>query len=279
MASPDSVLRHLALDRSSPVPLYFQVAQHLENAISSGAIPPGTLFENEIVLADQLGLSRPTMRRAMQHLVDKGLVVRRRGIGTRVVQPKVRRPLELSSLYDDLLSSGQEPTTLVQDFQAIEADEEIAARLDIAEGDPVTRIVRLRSARQRPIAKLTNFLPASIVQFDVAALEERGLYALLKARGIVLHSATQVVGARTATAAEAYARLPEGRRNGGRWVLVSTAHAAKFREIVEPLIGREVPVPKSLAKLFARPTGCTEIDADLASLRAALRERQVPEGR
>jgi threonine synthase len=83
----------------------------------------------------------------------------------------------------------------------------------------------------------------------------------------------------TATAAEAYARLPEERRNGGRWVLVSTAHAAKFREIVEPLIGREVPVPKSLAKILARPTECTEIDAELASLRAALRERRAPEDR
>jgi threonine synthase len=83
----------------------------------------------------------------------------------------------------------------------------------------------------------------------------------------------------TATAAEVYARLPDERRSAGRWVLVSTAHAAKFREIVEPLIGREVPVPKSLARLFARPTECTEIEADLASLRAALRERRVPEGR
>jgi len=83
----------------------------------------------------------------------------------------------------------------------------------------------------------------------------------------------------TATAAEAYARLPAQRREGGRWVLVSTAHPAKFREIVEPLIGRPVPVPQTLAKLFARPTECTEIDADLASLRDALRDRGVSEGR
>lgn len=75
----------------------------------------------------------------------------------------------------------------------------------------------------------------------------------------------------TATAAEAYARLPAKRREAGRWVLVATAHPAKFREIVEPLIGGGVPMPDSLAKLFARPTECTEIDADLASLRAALR--------
>lgn len=81
----------------------------------------------------------------------------------------------------------------------------------------------------------------------------------------------------TATAAEAYARLPAQRRESGRWVLVATAHPAKFREIVEPLIGREVAVPDSLARLFARPTECTEIGADLASLRAALAAGCVPE--
>ena len=73
----------------------------------------------------------------------------------------------------------------------------------------------------------------------------------------------------TAVAAEAYARLPEGRKSG-RWILVATAHPAKFREIVEPLIGREVPVPESLAALFARPVACTEVAAELAALRSYL---------
>ncbi|HEU5443300.1 MAG TPA: threonine synthase [Steroidobacteraceae bacterium] len=82
----------------------------------------------------------------------------------------------------------------------------------------------------------------------------------------------------TATAAEAYSRLPAQRRDSGRWLLVSTAHPAKFREIVEPLIGREVPVPQSLAKLFARPSQCTEIDAELASLQGALRDGPGSEG-
>jgi threonine synthase len=76
----------------------------------------------------------------------------------------------------------------------------------------------------------------------------------------------------TATAAEAWHRLTPARRRARRWVLVSTAHAAKFREIVEPLIGREVPVPETLVRLFARPTQYIEIDATLAALRAALRE-------
>lgn len=74
----------------------------------------------------------------------------------------------------------------------------------------------------------------------------------------------------TAVAAEVYERLPAERKAKGRWVLVSTAHPAKFREIVEPLIGREVAVPEALARLFARPVECTEIDASLPALRGAL---------
>jgi threonine synthase len=74
----------------------------------------------------------------------------------------------------------------------------------------------------------------------------------------------------TAVGAEAYARLPEARRRQGPWVLVATAHPAKFREIVEPLIGEEVPVPESLMRLLARPTACIEIPADLEGLHAEL---------
>ena len=74
----------------------------------------------------------------------------------------------------------------------------------------------------------------------------------------------------TATAAQAWERLPQQARQERRWVLVSTAHPAKFREIVEPLIGRAVPVPDTLTKLLARPTQCVEIGADLSALRAAL---------
>ena len=73
----------------------------------------------------------------------------------------------------------------------------------------------------------------------------------------------------TATAAEVYERLVVGKRPG-RWIIVSTAHPAKFSEIVEPLVGRKVPVPGTLAQLLARPTACTEIEPDLAALRAAL---------
>jgi threonine synthase len=74
----------------------------------------------------------------------------------------------------------------------------------------------------------------------------------------------------TAAAAEAWARLPPQRRQTGRWVLVATAHPAKFRETVEPLIGASVAMPESLAQLFARPSECIEIDATLDALREQL---------
>jgi len=74
----------------------------------------------------------------------------------------------------------------------------------------------------------------------------------------------------TATAAEAWARLPDATRRARRWCIVSTAHPAKFAEIVEPLIGRSVVVPESLRELFDRPSEFAEIDANLPALRAAL---------
>jgi GntR family transcriptional regulator len=205
MNGPDpaiAAVNRLVIDRNSPVPLYFQVAQHLENAINSGELPTGTLLQNEVDLAESMGLSRPTMRRAMQHLVDKGLVTRRRGIGTRVVQPKLRRPLELTSLYDDLSRAGKKPTTEVLSFGMVEADEEVALGLEIPEKTPVLELVRLRRADDAPIAKLTNYLPERVARFDADDLGVHGLYDLIRRQGITLHSATQSIGARTATAAD-----------------------------------------------------------------------------
>ena len=82
----------VALDRTSPIPLYFQVATRLQQLIEDGVMPVGGRLENEVELADRLGVSRPTMRRAIQYLVERGMLVRKRGVGTQIVHPKVRRP-------------------------------------------------------------------------------------------------------------------------------------------------------------------------------------------
>ncbi|MEU5163050.1 GntR family transcriptional regulator [Streptomyces sp. NPDC020875] len=193
----------LSVDRTSPVPLYFQLSRQLEAAIERGALTPGTLLGNEIELAARLGLSRPTVRQAIQSLVDKGLLVRRRGVGTQVVHSQVRRPLELSSLYDDLEAAGQRPATVVLALTGGRATDRVAAALGVAEGGEIHSVERLRYAHGEPMALLTNALPAGLLALDAASLEATGLYRLMRAAGITLHSARQTVGARAATEAEA----------------------------------------------------------------------------
>jgi DNA-binding GntR family transcriptional regulator len=193
----------LSVDRTSPVPLYFQLAQQLEAAIERGALTPGTLLGNEIELAGRLGLSRPTVRQAIQSLVDKGLLVRRRGVGTQVLHSQVRRPLELSSLYDDLEAAGQRPATVVLTNSVEPASARVAAALGLAEGSEVQFVERLRYAHGEPMARLRNHLPAGLLDCETAELESTGLYRLMRAAGITLHSARQSVGARAAGAEEA----------------------------------------------------------------------------
>ncbi|MET7295647.1 GntR family transcriptional regulator [Streptomyces griseoloalbus] len=196
------------LDRGSPVPLYYQLAQQLEAAIGHGVLAPGNLLGNEVDLSVRLGLSRPTVRQAIQSLVDKGLLVRRRGVGTQVVHSQVRRPLELSSLYDDLEAAGQGPTTEVVRNETVPASADVAVALGLAEGAEVVLLERLRRTHGQPVALLCNYLPSGLLGLDSARLESTGLYRMMRSAGITLHSARQTVGARSATAQEA-TRLDE----------------------------------------------------------------------
>ncbi|MFC7327080.1 GntR family transcriptional regulator [Marinactinospora rubrisoli] len=186
------------------MPLYFQVATQLEAAIDSGALPAGSRLDNEVQLARRLGLSRPTVRQAIQTLVDKGLVVRKRGVGSQVVHNRVKRALELSSLYDDLSAIGQQPTTRVLANTVEPASAQVARALDVPEKTQVWHLERVRHARSEPIARMRNYLPADLIPIpDDALLAERGLYQLLRAGGVRLHAAHQTIGARAAGRAEA----------------------------------------------------------------------------
>jgi DNA-binding GntR family transcriptional regulator len=193
----------IRVDRNSPVPLYFQVAQHLEQLIESGELPMGTRLENEIDLADQLGLSRQTMRRAIEYLVGRGLLLRKRGIGTQVVQAKVTREVELTSLYDDLAKTGRDPSTTVVSFSTEPAPDALAAELGLAAGTPVYVFERLRFAGAEPLALMRNHVPEHLMRLSAADLEAQGLYNLFRTNGISMRIARQSIGARAATAAEA----------------------------------------------------------------------------
>lgn len=207
--SPDQVLQMggdvpltVELDRSSPVPLYYQLAQAIEAAIRSGELAPGDRFENELALASRLTLSRPTTRRAIQELVDKGLLVRKRGVGTQVVQNPVHRRVELTSLFDDLARAGQEPTTRLLDYSTGVADDDVAAELNLNADREIVTIQRLRCANGEPLAVMTNHLPAELAP-DAAELEASGLYQALRSRGVHIRLARQRIGAKPADKTEA----------------------------------------------------------------------------
>ncbi|MDG4824897.1 GntR family transcriptional regulator [Asanoa sp. WMMD1127] len=191
----------VTIDRSSPVPLYHQLAEQLRSAIDDGRLQPGDPFENEIALAERLDLSRPTVRRAIQELVGQGLLLRRRGRGTTVATRKVHRRAGLTSLYEDLDRAGGRPRTVVLAYHVVR-DERIAAELELPADVELLAIVRLRMAGPQPLAILRNWLPPRSAEVTAAELESHGLYSLLRARGVRAVVAHQEIGARSATAAE-----------------------------------------------------------------------------
>lgn len=189
---------NLHIDRSSPVPLYHQVVQGIEAAIHGGTLPAGTRLDNEIDLAAQLNLSRPTMRKAMDELVRSGLLVRKRGVGTQVVASQVRRHLELSSLFDDLQRSGSRPQTDVLSFSHVDADEPTRKALQLGDGARVYHFTRLRSVDGKPLALMENSVRDDITEMNEAELAKRGLYEILRTAGVNFRLANQRIGAVTA---------------------------------------------------------------------------------
>lgn len=191
------------LDRASPVPLYYQLAQTMEHAIHTGQLSSGTHLENELELARQLGVSRPTVRRAIGYLAGRGLLIRRRGIGTLVVPVRIRRPVRLTSLFDDLVEAGQAPRTELLKFDSRPAPPDVAEALHLPEGTWVQYVERLRFAADQPIALMRNYLPVEIRGLTERGLAESGLYRLMRAGGTQLRLASQAIGARVARRAEA----------------------------------------------------------------------------
>jgi GntR family transcriptional regulator len=195
----------IRLDRSSSVPLYHQLAQSIEQAITSGELAPGDRLENELSLTTRLGLSRPTARQAIQELVKKGLLVRKRGVGTQVVRSQFRRDERLSSLNEDLAKAGRVPSTRLLSFSVGPLQADVRDALDageVTQGDFVT-IRRLRLADDVPLAILTNYLPA---RFEIARADvEDGnsLYGHLGTLGVNLKIAHQRISARLMTDEEA----------------------------------------------------------------------------
>lgn len=192
----------VVIDRTSPVPLYHQLAEQLTAAIESGTLQPGDPFENELALAARLDLSRPTVRRAIAELVGRGLLVRRRGVGTTVASQVIHRRDELSSLFDDLARRGETPTSEILELDRAHTYPVAAEAMGLPENTPLLYLRRRRLAGATPAAILNNYLPPQHADIDESQLVGRGLYDILRSRGVRPVIAHQVIGARRPTATE-----------------------------------------------------------------------------
>ena len=186
----------MQLDRASVVPLYQQLAEEIRTAIRGGLLRRGSQLSNEIGLAKQFGVSRPTTRRAIQELVDQGLLVRKRGVGTQVVHDHISRPLQLSSLFDDLALNDKAPETTILTNEVTPAPVEVAAKLLLPSNQPVLHLRRLRMTSGEPLAILENFLPARLADIGGTDLASIGLYQAMRDAGVRMRVANQRVGAR-----------------------------------------------------------------------------------
>jgi DNA-binding GntR family transcriptional regulator len=121
--------------------------------------------------------------------------VRKRGVGTQVVSSRVRRHLELSSLFDDLTNNGKKPSTRVLSFSHAEADAATLATLQLPAGSTVYHFTRLREVDGKPLALMENWVRDDIVTIDEPTLAAEGLYAILRRGGVNFRLANQRIGA------------------------------------------------------------------------------------
>jgi GntR family transcriptional regulator len=144
-------------------PLYSRVETVLAGEIASGDLRVGGQLPTEDSLIARFGVSRITVRRAIQNLVARSLVEIRRGKGTFVAAPKIIQELtELSGFVEDMHALGRKPTARVIGKEIVTADATVARQLALTKGERVVRIHRVRLADRIPLSFDETFLPLEI---------------------------------------------------------------------------------------------------------------------
>ncbi|WP_158971361.1 GntR family transcriptional regulator [Chachezhania sediminis] len=175
----------------------------LRDEIMGGTHAPGSALPGELRLAETHGVSRVTIRRALDALVGDGLVERRAGSGTVVRRPSTQ-PVQLradfATLMPQLQRMADATTARLLSFAYVNPPAMVAEALNIAAGERVQRAVRLRLADDKAFSHLTTFVPENIAQsYSEADLASTPLFRLLERRGVRIGNAHQTVSAVLAT--------------------------------------------------------------------------------
>ncbi|MCM3616496.1 GntR family transcriptional regulator [Sutcliffiella horikoshii] len=169
------------IDKTSPIPMYYQLESHIKNQINAGIILPGDSIPSEREYAENYGISRMTVRQAINSLVNEGLLYRKKGSGTFVSEKKIEQPLQgLTSFTEDMRKRGMSPTSELIHFEVIPATTFIANELKINEYAPVYEIKRIRLADGEPMALETNYLSANMVKGLTEEVVNASIYAYIE---------------------------------------------------------------------------------------------------
>lgn len=182
-------------------PLYLQLARSLREHISSGGIDPGSALPSERDLSEMAGMSRVTVRKGIEQLIDEGVLVRKQGSGTFVARRIETPGGKLSSFSDDTRSRGEAPGVVWINRTYAQPTEEEAAALEVSATARVARLGRVRLAGGEPLAIEHAVIPAQFLP-DLDALGD-SLYQALDRYGFRPTTGTQRVRASLATPTEA----------------------------------------------------------------------------
>ena len=172
--------------------LYEDISNDLLAKIKDGTYQEGQRIPSEKDLAQDYGVSRPTVRQALQLLVDDGYLDRRRRRGTVVCHPKVRQHFTegLMSFSDDMRLAGNSTRTVVIIFRREKAQETVADALHIAPGNEVYKLVRLRYVEDTANVFVETYLPcAELPDIDDVDFSNASLYQTLTECGSAVVSA------------------------------------------------------------------------------------------
>lgn len=166
-----------SLDKDLPIPLYHQLKGILLEKIRSGEMKPNDRLPAEDELASRYGISKATVRQALNELATEGVLRREQGRGTFVSAPNMAQgPHLLTSFHEEMKGRGLRPSSQVLEQEIVKADALISDKLQIAEGDSVVKLKRLRLADGEPMGIQTAYIPLDsapgLADEDFASLYE-----------------------------------------------------------------------------------------------------------
>jgi len=172
------------LDKGLPAPLYHQLTCVLKAEIEAGRWQPDEQLPTETKIAERFGISKITVRQALQTLAEQGYIRREQGRGTFVALRKFDEgPRELTSFTEEMKRHNLAATSRVLARAIVEADARVAAALHLADSERVFVLKRLRMAGGEPMGIQTAHIPAALVPgLECESMENVSLYETLQRR-------------------------------------------------------------------------------------------------